>query len=482
MSNLVKRGTAPGRHVYDVIVIGGQLAGVFTSALLARHGLQVLHVPHDGSTEPWARGPLRLEHAPFLMPPPRAVPVLDELLNELGVGTTFARALTTSPLQLLQAERRFELTHDERRRGPELSRVLGDGAEAWDELLRRAERAGDAADAFFAAKLDFPPEGFFARWRFKRQLPKFQGLDATSPLPKSELLNSLLPFVQSAAQPPELTRARVLGRVLQGPLLHPQGREGVWQLLAERARELGADVISGTETVERLVLERNTVGVRLSRADTIFRAGFLVSALDLDALAPLVPDKQRPAAQKLALPVTSALVTFHLELPERALPRGLGALCLLEAAGLQGGAALLQVHPGAAADQRVLSVTVSASPGLRAGGEVALKALESGVHAALATVMPFTRQHVTSTACSWLDAPNVSDGRFEPQPQFQLPAAAWLGVTGLSTSSPWKRVLFANRQVLPALGLEGEVLAARRAAGLIERALKKNDPLKRKSA
>jgi hypothetical protein len=63
-----------------------------------------------------------------------------------------------------------------------------------------------------------------------------------------------------------------------------------------------------------------------------------------------------------------------------------------------------------------------------------------------------------------------------------LPPEAWLGVAGHPTQSPWKRVMLASRQVLPGLGFEGEVLAAQRAVKRVETTLKKNDPLKRKTA
>ena len=70
--------------------------------------------------------------------------------------------------------------------------------------------------------------------------------------------------------------------------------------------------------------------------------------------------------------------------------------------------------------------------------------------------------------------------RGEPAPLFTLAADAWLGVAGVTTSSPWKRVLLASRQVLPGLGFEGEVLAAQRAAKVAEATLRKNDPLKQR--
>ena len=103
------------------------------------------------------------------------------------------------------------------------------------------------------------------------------------------------------------------------------------------------------------------------------------------------------------------------------------------------------------------------------------------VHAALARVMPFTRPHVTFESTPWIDSIQVVDNRVEVHPLFQLPPQSWLGVAGLVTHSPWKRVMIASRQVLPGLGFEGEVLAAQRAARLVETGLKKNDPLKKRT-
>jgi monoamine oxidase len=149
---------------------------------------------------------------------------------------------------------------------------------------------------------------------------------------------------------------------------------------------------------------------------------------------------------------------------------------------LEGGVLLLQVSPGPQADQRVVSVSVQAPVGLRAGGEPAVRALVAQVHEALQRVMPFTKQHVTLESIPWIDAPHVVAGRGEVAPLFQPGPEAWLGATGHTTSSPWKRVMLASRQVLPGLGFEGEVLAAQRAVKKVELALHKNDPLKRKTS
>jgi hypothetical protein len=48
----------------------------------------------------------------------------------------------------------------------------------------------------------------------------------------------------------------------------------------------------------------------------------------------------------------------------------------------------------------------------------------------------------------------------------------------LGQRTPVKNLLLAGREVLPGLGLEGELLAGMRAARLVQETLKKKDPLK----
>ncbi len=481
MAGLNRRGTAPGRHVYDVIVVGGQLGGVISTALFARRGLQVLHVPHDGLAAPYVHGDAKLPYAPFFLPPIKAVPAFDEVLQELGIGAAVGRAMQLVPLQLLEQDRWFEVSHDEKRRGPELDRVFGTEAENFDELMRKAQTAAEASDSFFQSRPDFPPEGFFARWKFKRHVARFPGLGLDTPLASDALVRKLTAFITSSQSPATLSRARTLGRALAGPAIFQGGKEALWQVIADRARELGADVLAADEAVERLVLEgSSTTGVRLTKNDTTYRAGFVVAATDLDVLTRLVPEKQRKAAAKLLPKVaaTRALLTLNLVVPEPALPRGLGVLALVDAPALEGGALLLQVSPATQPDSRVMTISVPAPLGLRAGGEPAIRALIAQIHAALARVMPFTRPHVTLESTPWIDAPHVVAGRAEVAPFFPVAADAWLGTSGVTTSSPWKRVVMAGRQVLPGLGFEGEVLAAQRAVKMVETRLKKNDPLK----
>ncbi len=483
-SAVSRRGTSPSRHVYDAIVVGGQLTGALTTALLARHGLQVLHVPHDGLAAHYSHRDQRFSHAPFLLPPLKSVPAFEAVLAELGLGPTVHRALVNPDLQLLRPGNWFELKRDEKARATELKRALRTGAEGFELELQQAFAATSANDAFFQSKPDFPPEGFFGRWRFERHLARFSGLHVKSPLPAGSMLRALLPFVAPVEPVAALSDARVFSRLCGGVSLYPDGREGLQGVLMERARELGADVLSGEEAIESFVFEGSTVaGLRLRRHDTVYRAPFVVGATDLEVLVGLVPEGKQGAAKKALSQVTAskAVFTVHAVVPEQALPRGLGRLAIAQPEGAA--AMLLEVRPATGdAALRVLSISTVAPRSLL-GQEPAIREFISSLWRELEFLLPFTRPLVRFESTPWLDAEHALLHRAEPGPIFSVPSDSVLGVTGHTTASPWRHLLLANRQIYPGLGLEGEVLAASRAVERIAHALKKHDPLKaRKTA
>jgi phytoene dehydrogenase-like protein len=473
---LLPGGTTPGRHVYDAIVVGGHLGAAYAAALLSRRGLKTLLVPHDGLGQPYAHGGFRFTHGPALVPPMRAVAPLGRAAAELGLGPRLEAQLRQPPLQLLRAGCWFELKVDEKERATELKRALRTQAEAFSLEQERAVAAVHPSDAFFEAGLDFPPEGLLARWRFTRQLPRFTGLATPSPLPAEALLRLLLPFAAPVERPAPLTEARALGQLLAGPSVALGGREGLYQVLADRARELGADVVAHDEAVESLVLQGSAVaGVRLKHAGATFRAAAVVAGTDLEVLTRLVPEARRgPARKALALlGAPRALLTLHAVLPDAGLPRGLGPLALIPREGLAG--LLLEVTPARSAGAqaappglRTLSVSTVVPAAARAS-EAAVRLEVEALWSALQVVMPFTRRHVQLESVPWLHARGVAEGLAEPWPLFSTPPDAWFGVTGLPTQPAWSRLLLASRQVFPGLGLEGELLAATRAVERVER-------------
>jgi hypothetical protein len=467
--------------VYDAIVIGGQLGGVMAATLLARRGMQVLFIDHDTGAAPYQHAEWKLSHAPFLIPGLKQLSVFDELLTEVGLLSTVQRVMQPVTLQVINAKSRFELHAEAEPRGKELKRALNAGADSFESMWQNTARVATDSDAFFSAKPDLPPEGWFARWRFRRTLPRFSAaLEADSPLRNSTLLE-LTPYLTGLENPGTLSVARALGKTLSSPHLVSGGREGLHHVFTERARELGVDVLGPGDTIEALSFEGSKpVGIRLTRNDTVYRGAFIVAACDVATLCALVPQTRQKPLEKWvsALEARRGVFTMNAVVPERALPRGLGTLAVIDSPDTELGGLLVQVSPAEPAADRILSISAKVPLALRAGGEPAVKALMTRVWSAVDSVMPFTRKHVRLESSAWMDAPRVVAGAFEPLPLQPAIEPSVLGVSALTVSSPYQRLLFANRQVLPGLGFEGEVLTALRAVRHIERVLHKNDPLK----
>ena len=96
----------------------------------------------------------------------------------------------------------------------------------------------------------------------------------------------------------------------------------------------------------------------------------------------------------------------------------------------------------------------------------ALRAAAARLREAVSDAIPFFERHLVAES-----APLVADpSRAELPPVHPLYAAdldSTLGVTGVPVRGPWKNLFFAGREVLPGLGMEGELYAGIQAAGYV---------------
>lgn len=478
----------PSRHRYDCIVLGGQLSGALTAALAARRGLHVLVVIHDVADGWYEHGGYRWPVAPGIFPPLKEESLFDECLNELGLHTTVQRMLRPLSPQVIDLGR-FELAHDGEARDAELKRLNIDPAKL-DSGLEKLHHGAKAADAFFDQELPLPPKGIIETWKTNRAIKRAVGLtdlpsleDAPAPVAQLASLAILACF---QAKPSSLSAGRAVARLAIEPKGFKGGRQGLRDTLYDRARELGADIVEGPATA--VVFEGSKpVGVRLPKADTIYRGGCLIAACDAQPLAALMPDKPKKTVEAFSakLKAERALFTHHAVVPLKALPRGLGELALLPAREALG-PLVLQVGAGRKPNgeevkERRLSIHCTAPVELRKNGPKALSALREQLWAQVDDALPFTRTHVLAESSVWSDCEAVAAGNLEPWPLYDN-EDVFLGVGGLSAEGPLRRLFFASRQVLPGLGFEGEVLAARQACSQVERLLRKAPPLSSRRA
>lgn len=487
--------TVPGRHSYDVAIVGGQLAGAIAAALLARRGMKVLYVEHDGTGKGYTHEGWLLPYAPCVFPAFKAVTALEETLAELGLNTEAHRtARAPSPaLQLLFEGARVDLTPDPARRARELLRALGELGPPLDAAVKGTIEVAPAQEAFFKADPALPPQGMWQKWQTDRLAGKHPALAAEAPLGKEgpgALLRSLGRFLQWSDAAEGLAGTRPLSLALAGTNVWPHGREGLRDFFLDRLASLGGDVLAhdAASVVESIAFEGSAaVGIKLLKRDTLYRADCVVGATDGAALRRLLPDKKKNRALSDALeaPVVRRLLfAQNLVLPERALPRGLGELALLETTDAELSPLLLQVSPARKAgaekpeaDVRVLCAAAFVEANTRELGEEHMRGVAGRIRAALDRLMPFSLERALVSSSPYLDSGGVRGSRLLPHPLLSFEDAPFLNVAGLPAQLPGKGFYLANREVLPGLGLEGEVLAARRVAKLIQETLKKANPL-----
>ncbi len=495
-----KIAAGPAHHVYDVIVVGGQIGGALSAALLAKRGYRVLLVEHDGMGHGYEHSGYLLPYAPFVAPPLKAMPAFDEVLVELGLNTTVQRSLKphAPDLQLILPRHRLDLHHDEQKRLAELARELGEASQRVNEAIKAAAAQHEQSDAFFKEQPELPPSGLLESFSLKRQIARHSGLGAPSAIsgdePPMRLLAGLLPFVTYVNEPKEpLACTRPLSQALLAPNRYPGGREGLRELFCRRFAELGGDLLwresNDTAVVEEITFDGSkAVGVKLVQSDNVYRASCIVAATDAGALRRMVTDKKRHRAFTELLDMVNArrfLFAVNWVLPQRGLPRGMGDLLLVDTGEADLWPLLVQVTAARRADgkpiedERVVTAGAFVPASVRDLGEERLRALCVRIGAHLDALMPFARPHVKLQSAPYLDAGGVRGARLLPHPLYEVDAEHFLGVTGLTQRTPVKNVFLASREVLPGLGLEGEILAGARAARLVQETLKKTDPLKR---
>lgn len=498
MTTVIRSRTspAPTRHVYDVAVVGSHLGGAIAGALLQRRGHHVLYIEHDGTGSGYAHDGWLLPYAPFVLPPLKSCAALEEALTELGLNTTYTRTahLPSPMLQLALPDTRFDVTPDPKQRAKETQRALGtEGAaftKLWDDAASRLERT----EPFLKEKPELPPDGVINTWQFKRVVarhPAVTELLEAGKEPAASLLSSFADFTVNVSERHELASTRPLSMLLQGVHTWPGAREGLREVVLHRLSELGGDVLAhdASTVVEEISFDGSRInGVKLVKSETIYKAACVIGATDAHALRRLVPDKKkhRELAELLDGPVAKrVLFAVNWVVHESALPRGMGEVVLLEARDATLSPILVQVSaarkaPGEAPagdDERIVTAGMFVEANLREQGEDQLQELADRINAELDLLMPFTRAKARLVSAPYLHASGVRGSRLMPHPLLKADEPRLLGVTGLPVRAPVKHLFIASREVLPGLGLEGEMLAGLRAAKLVQETLKKSNPL-----
>jgi hypothetical protein len=474
---------------YDVVMLGSDLAATVAAAVLAHRGFRVL-VAGAPVEERYSIGPYNLPRAPLAFVGVEA-PTLRRVVSELNLVQLLRRRLEPNrpAFQLLLPDHRIDIGDDTAR---ELVRELPDVAGEYDALTAKLGEISSSLEAILGQDLILPPEGFWDRRDANRvgaRLPDDE-TDVAAPLAPDHPLRALtrLPaaFAGDLAEPGAISQARLADLHRRGTFRIDGGRQGLRSLLLERLKTHSGEV--------RPDLQPTSIEVRRGRAETVHfdgkpdsvGCGHVLCGMGADRVLELIGGDKPPKrlVEGAAIKPAAWKYLLHLVAPLEALPDALGryALALSERVDgpLTNGNALALHLADGYGQHAVLSVEALASD----PAPEALAVLRGRVRARIDALFPFVDKHLLLVHSPHDGLPPeratdfVAPARVAPEPLWSVPAGRTLGVGALSHGTGLKNVLLASRQVLPGLGLEGELAAGWGAARLILQKEKKRDLVK----
>lgn len=487
----------PPRSSYDVVVIGLSLGALATGALLARRGFRVVALGHGALPFRYERGGHALYRSLGALTAHES-PAFRRVFAELALLPAVRRRLThlDPPWQVVMPGHRLDAPASVERRVAEVLREFPEVPRAVEEFYASLAGADPALDALLGADLSWPPEGFWERRRARALA------DAVPLRPNADVLGAFAgdhgfrTFVDAqcrfaGASDPDgldaLRRARAHG-VARAAMLDGDEHDGLTAMLLEKIQQHGGEVRTRDQVARIVVRRGRAVGVELSGVDEALGAAWVVTGLDAGAAHRLAqePTSRGYTQALLAARPRHYRYLVNVVVRREVLPVGMGRrlFAVMDVARplTEENLLAIEVAPG---DGPTATLRVGAllPRALVDAGDAALRRVRPRVVAALGRVVPFLDRHalrVESPHDGLAPEGPAVEGDARPAPAEpmealeEFTAPGFLGLCGHPLRGDVERLLLPGRQAVPALGAEGELLAALSAARIVTR----SDPSK----
>jgi len=502
---------------YDVAILGAGIGALSTAALLARRSWRVLVLGQRWHPATYQYDGVTLARRPFTFLA-NSSPAWARILVELAQSQTFRRRVVPiDPMfQVLAPKLRLEVPPDMQLFSKEIDRAFPEVRRIVDELYAELAQTNAAADAAFEKDLVWPPGNFWERretGRIAASLPRFERA-RTAPLlaefPRDHDYRAIVDvparFASHSDDLPEFAVARLHGAWTRGISRLASGEDELVDFLAERVRAHGGETRLSERAV-RVVHKRGRVsGVVIDGDDTPTGVGFIATDHTTRALLDLTSDFDPPRRALVALPhLLPAEWRFVVSVVVRdeGVPAALADEAFLLAGwphrGLDPFTPLvhLQRHrepcgiPGA--------TLLVAEAAIAEGSPLPLERAREAVLGVLEAMLPFLERHYIV-----IDSPH--DGRplwdlrsgslveverpalratggsvdAEPMaPRWHVESPSFYGLAAEPIRTPVAGAFVVGPSALPALGQEGELLAAWSAARMITRTDRHRERIRR---
>ena len=483
-------------NFYDVVVCGGETTGLVAGALLARRGLRVLLLGHEGDHAAFEAGGATLSRAPALLPPLDDAPA-GRVLKELDhIAVVRRRAPAARPaLRVVLPGQQIDLSPDATATEREVARAFGATGAAVGAALARLGEVGRLVEPLLASAITLPPHGFWERrevGRFESLLPR-PGTDLYAPLAVEH------PFRAVAAAPAALSTAlvpheigmvaetRALELARRGAHLLDGGLAGLHDILLGRFETFGGDQRRRLTPVEVVVRRGRAVGIRVLPRDETIGCHRLIWAGPAATLRAALGDAAPSGARRGAAALRVAGYRHALALlcepgaiPEGAPPR-LIAIGDPSRPLAEDNAVAVTVGPAGARPGDRIPVWVECVVPTHAveAGAGYLRALRGRLLHVVGRLLPSLPARLAVCASPYDGLPPEGRGVTSaeaaparpliPPPVYALSVPRAFDAMGLPHETGIKHLTLASRENLPGLGLEGELVSGWGLARLLAR-------------
>jgi phytoene dehydrogenase-like protein len=285
---------------YDVVVLGGSLGALTCAALLARRSWRVLVLGQGRKPAFYTHDDLTLARRTFtLLAYPS--PAWGRVLVELAQSQTFRRrALPVEPMfQVLGPGVRLDVPPDANAFGAEVDREFGEVRRVVDALYEQLAAANAAADDAFGRDLVWPAGSFWERRetaRVSETLP-FLGAQTSDPLAEFPRDHAYRAVVEATARfasdrtgaLPPFALARLHGAWTRGVARLAGGEDELTDFLLERVRAHGGETRVSDRATAVVTRGSRVTGVQIDGEEAPVGAHFLVGDAPASELLQLAP-------------------------------------------------------------------------------------------------------------------------------------------------------------------------------------------------
>jgi hypothetical protein len=505
---------------YDVAVLGTDTGALAAAALLARRSWRVLVLGHGSRPTTYVYDGIPLARRPSSLLS-GASPAWTRILVELAQSQTFRRRVEPLDpmLQLLLPRRRFELRPDDVAFGRECDREFPEVRRVIDDLYADLARTNAAADAAFERDVTMPPGGFWERREVARALAGLPHLDAPMDVLLTEfprdhdyrvVVTTPARFATDlGGEIPAFALARLHGAWTRGVGRLPGGDDELREFLLERVKSHGGDVALGDRAVALVHKGGKVTGVLAHGEEHPAGVQFVVTDGPTRSLLELAEGFSLSRRAQDDLPraaVVANRFVVSIVVRDRGLPAMLGhdAFIVPEAGDV--GPVMVQRWSGAEAGQTKPygglpsgTTLLVCETLLQKGTPLPLARTRKSVLAVVERFLPFLEKHYVvvdsphdgeplwdyrSGERKSIDRTQLrqSGGSIDAEPmiaQWDVEPTCIHGLGGEGPRTPLSNGFVAGRTAMPALGQEGQLLAAWGVARTITKTDRKKERMRR---